>query len=166
MPPPAHSRISIIVYNNKAMKLLLIDDDSDDRLLFYEAIQEISPEIACITEQDGRKALADLNDTKIDLPDVIFVDINMPSLDGWECLDKIKNAEITKGIPVIMFSTSSAERDSVRAAHSGAVSLLTKPDNFIELKNLLHEIITTHYNKLPLDFLQLKIVHAVGDDVW
>jgi CheY-like chemotaxis protein len=148
------------------MKILLIDDDSDDRLLFREAIQEISPEIACITEQDGRKALADLNNIKIGLPDVIFVDINMPSLDGWECLDKIKGAEITKGIPVIMFSTSSSEKELVRATHSGAVSLLTKPDNFIELKNLLLEIITTLDKNLPLDFLQLKVVPAVGDDKW
>src|SRR5688572_31751202 len=100
------------------MKILLIDDDSDDRLLFYEAVQEVSPDTACITEQDGRKALADLNNTSIDLPDVIFVDVNMPYLNGWECLDRIKSAQIAKEIPVIMFSTSSAEKDVARAAHS------------------------------------------------
>ena len=72
------------------MKILLIDDDSDDRLIFYEAVEEISPDTTCITEQSGRKALADLNDSTIAPPDVIFVDINMPSVDGWECLDKIK----------------------------------------------------------------------------
>ena len=148
------------------MKILLIDDDSDDRLLFREAVQEISPDLVCVTEQDGRKALADLNNNSVDLPDVVFVDINMPYLDGWGCLDRIKSAEITKAIPVIMFSTSSAEKDVARATHSGAVSLLTKPDNFVELKTILHIIITTLNNKLPLNSLELEIVHAAGNDGW
>lgn len=59
-----------------------------------------------------------------------------------------------------MFSTSSAERDIERAVHSGAVSLLTKPDNFIELKKLLLDIITVSSNKLPQNLLQLTIMHA------
>jgi len=142
------------------MKILLIDDDSDDRLLFCEAIEEIAPDTTCVTEQNAGKALADLNNKAIALPDVIFVDINMPSIDGWECLDKIKSNDATKGIPVIMFSTSSAEMDIERAAHSGAVSLLTKPDNFVELKKILLDIITSLSNKLPLNILQLTIIHA------
>lgn len=142
------------------MKILLIDDDSDDRLLFCEAIEEIAPETTCVTEQYGGKALADLNNSANVMPDVIFVDINMPSIDGWECLDKIKSNQATKDIPVIMFSTSSAECDILRAAHSGAVSLVTKPHDFINLKLILGGIINKLSDKLPLNLLQFTIVHA------
>lgn len=133
------------------MRILLIDDDSDDRLLFREAFNEISPDAICITEQEGRKALADLRDPRLALPDLIFMDINMPTLTGWQCLEEIKGNERTMGIPVIMFSTSSAERDAERAAQCGAIFLLTKPDDFMELKKILRDILTAYHNKQPLD---------------
>jgi CheY-like chemotaxis protein len=140
------------------MKILLIDDDCDDRALFYEAIQEVSPDTTCITEQDGQKALAALGESTYGLPDIIFVDINMPTLSGWECLDRIKHNKSTRGIPVVMFSTSFAERDLERASRSGAVCLLTKPASFQKLKSILLEIVAALHNNLPLDCLKLQVV--------
>src|SRR5688572_18871960 len=95
-----------------AIKILLIDDDSDDRLLFREAFQDVSPESICVTESDASKALADLFNPAIQNPDIIFLDINMPKISGWDCLDKIKAQPLTKKIPVIMYSTSSHEKDA------------------------------------------------------
>ena len=131
------------------MKILLIDDDSDDRVLFREALQEVSPETICVTEGDGRKALSDLVESN-PLPDLIFVDINMPRISGWDCLEKIKAQEVTKSIPVIMYTTSSLERDVEKAFRSGAACLLTKPADYCELKRCLGELVKSLEDKTPL----------------
>ena len=131
------------------MKFLLIDDDSDDRVLFREALEEVSPETICVTEGDGRKALSELIDSK-QLPDLIFVDINMPRISGWDCLEKIKAQQSTKDIPVIMYTTSSLERDVERACRSGAAGLLTKPADYCELKRCLTELVRSLVEKTPL----------------
>jgi CheY-like chemotaxis protein len=130
-----------------AKKILLIDDDSDDRVLFSEAMHEVSPEAICLTEADGRKALSDLYDSSEELPDVIFLDINMPRISGWECLDKIKSEESTRDIPVIMFSTSSHQKDIERACRCGAACLLTKPADYEELKESLVNIVSTLHER-------------------
>lgn len=124
-----------------ARKILLIDDDSDDRALFFEALEEVSPEIVCATESNAKKALSDLLDPTIQLPDLIFVDINMPRISGWDCLDTIKSQEITKHIPVVMFSTSSHEKDVVKAKRCGAACLITKPGDYSLLKKCLSDVV-------------------------
>lgn len=130
-----------------AKMILLIDDDSDDRVLFSEAISEVAPEAVCWTEADGRKALADLYDSSMQLPDVIFLDINMPRISGWECLDRIKSEDSTRDIPVIMFSTSSHQKDVERACRCGASCLLTKPADYEELKESLINIVNTLHER-------------------
>src|SRR5687767_891638 len=132
-----------------AMKFLLIDDDSDDRVLFREALQEVSPDAICVTESDGRKALSNLFNPSTQRPDVIFVDVNMPKISGWDCLTQIKSQEKTKDIPVFMYSTSSHERDIKKASNGGAACLITKPEDFTELKNCLTEIIKLFEDKVP-----------------
>ncbi len=131
------------------MKFLLIDDDSDDRVLFREALQEVSPDTICATEGDGRKALSNLFNSTTQLPDVIFVDINMPKISGWDCLTQIKSQDKTKDIPVFMYSTSSHDRDIEKASNCGAACLITKPEDFTELKQCLTEIIKLLEDKVP-----------------
>jgi len=128
-------------------KILLIDDDSDDRALFSEALHDISSEIVCVTEGDGRKALVELFDSSTELPDVIFLDINMPRISGWDCLDRIKSEESTKDIPVIMFSTSSHQKDIDRACRCGAACLLTKPADYNELTESLTTLVNTVHER-------------------
>ena len=125
------------------MKILLIDDDSDDRALFREVVQEISPETICATESDGEKALSDLLDPSFTLPDLIFMDINMPRISGWDCLTTIKGQEKTKNIPVVMFSTSSRDRDIDSASRYGAIGLLTKSGDYRELKRSITDVINS-----------------------
>lgn len=120
-------------------KFLLIDDDNDDRTFFAEAIAEISPDIECFTLDDGRKLLPALNSHKIEVPDIIFLDVNMPVMSGWECLSMLKSQEAYKDIPVIMYSTSSHSGDIKKAKASGAICLFTKPHYFVELKKALKD---------------------------
>ena len=122
-------------------RILLIDDDSDERLLFSEAIHEIAPEITCMTESDGRKALALFEKQEFEVPDVIFLDINMPTLDGWHCLTKLKSADASREVPVIMYSTSSRPGDVDKAKEYGALGLYTKAGDFKEMKKSLRRIL-------------------------
>jgi len=133
------------------MKILLIDDDSDDRALFSEVVQEISPQTICATESDCEKALSDLLNPSLPLPDVIFMDINMPRISGWDCLNIIKGQEKTKNIPVVMFSTSSRDRDIDCASRYGAIGLLTKSGDYRELKRSITDVIKSmEDNNTPL----------------
>jgi CheY-like chemotaxis protein len=144
-----------------AMKILLIDDDSDDRALFREALEEVSPETICVTEGDSKKALTDLFNPSIQLPNVVFVDINMPRVSGWDCLNEIKANDKTKAIPIVMYSTSSHERDVYKASTLGAACLLTKPEDFCQLKKTLTDVVKFLKNNTPLALLQLQ---TVGDE--
>ena len=139
-----------------AMKILLIDDDSDDRALFREALEEISPETLCVTEGDTKKALKDLFDPSVQLPNVIFVDINMPRISGWDCLRHIKSNDSTKDIPVVMYSTSSHEKDIEKANELGASCLLTKPEDYCQLKKCMADVMQFLYDETPFSFLQLQ----------
>lgn len=117
-----------------AKKVFLIDDDEDDRELFCEAMEEVAPEIVCFTAANGRKALTQIVNKEIETPDIIFIDINMPIMNGWQCLAMLKEQEFYKGIPVIMYSTSSHSEDVEKAGELGALCFFTKPPNFNSFK--------------------------------
>ena len=109
---------------------LLVDDDGDDRSLFYEALQSIDPKFICFMAEDGRQALNLLAENTGNLPNVIFLDINMPVISGWQCLKSLKTEPLYKNIPVIMYSTSSHQRDMEIAIELGALCFCVKPENF------------------------------------
>ena len=127
---------------------LLADDDSDDKTLFCEALSEIDPSIVCHTASDGKEALAILSEKQIKKPNIIFLDINMPVMDGWQCLGKLKEHTDHKDIPVIMYSTSSYQRDIDLALESGAFCFFTKPSDYRELRSILRLIATTPLHSL------------------
>src|ERR1700755_3350869 len=88
-------------------KFLLADDDADDADLFCEALTNVKPPVVCTTVENGFKLFETLAKTGNDRPDVIFLDINMPIMDGWECLKRLNSDSHYKHIPAIMYSTSS-----------------------------------------------------------
>lgn len=119
---------------------LLADDDVDDKELFQDALNEIDPSIKCYFANDGKEALDILVDDTKDRPRIIFLDINMPGMDGWECLSILKSTAEYKDIPVIMYSTSSHRRDIDNALDNGAFCFFTKPNEYSELKDILEII--------------------------
>lgn len=123
--------------NNKY--LLLIDDDEDDRLLFKLALQEAAPFVQCHTAQDDEEVYSLMSEGK-QLPDIIFLDLNMPVKSGWDFLQEFKDDERLRNIPVIIYSTSSSPRDIERARELRALCFLVKPDDFGELKKFLSAI--------------------------
>lgn len=130
------------------LTFLLADDDADDKTLFCEALAEIDPTIVCHTAADGKEALAILSEGQAKKPDIIFLDINMPVMDGWQCLGKLKADARHSNIPVIMYSTSSYQRDIEQALESGAFCFFTKPSDYRELRKILRLIATTPVGSL------------------
>jgi CheY-like chemotaxis protein len=110
------------------MKILLVDDDSDDRSLFCEAVKQIDAAIECDEAEDGAIALEKLGRVEVQ-PDIIFLDVNMPVLNGRDCLLRIKSDEKLKHIPVVVCTTSASEKEAESFKYSGA-DFITKPNRF------------------------------------
>lgn len=128
--------------SNSSKICLLVDDDDDDKEIFCLALEQIDPTITCHTASDGREALRILSNKSV-LPDYIFLDLNMPQMDGKECLKEIKKQAPLNHIPVIIFSTSSAQKDMDETKKLGATSFITKPPLVSELAKKLTEVFTT-----------------------
>lgn len=135
-------------------KILLVDDDADEADLFSEALSEIDRSIVCYYAKHGRQACEKLLKKGEQLPDLIFLDINMPVMDGWQCLAVLKENDLLKDIPVIMYSTSGHTRDREQAFMQGAVFFLTKPNDYLGLKDNLAKIVT-HLQQNSLENLEL-----------
>jgi CheY-like chemotaxis protein len=130
------------------MLILIVDDDSEDRELFREAIAEIDSDsaIQCHSAKDGKDALHEMNHGPV-LPDFIFLDINMPIMNGRECLIEIKKHTRLRQIPVIMYSTTS-DTTEIKGFYSlGAHDFLIKPHNFKKLVEALSSIIISSKSK-------------------
>lgn len=90
------------------LKILLADDDIDDCIFFKTVIEELSVPFELTTVNDGEQLMKHLFQHSETLPDIIFLDLSMPRKNGFECLCEIKDNEVLKDIPVVMFSTSYA----------------------------------------------------------
>jgi len=125
-----------------AKKFFLIDDDNDDRELFLEALSAVDNSVVFYYAADAEDALEKLDTKSIDTPDIIFLDINLPAMTGWQCLSKLKSTDSSKNIPVIMYSTSSHSRDKNIARDLGALCLITKPHDYKQIKTVLSTVVT------------------------
>lgn len=124
------------------MSVLFIDDDQEDFELFCEALKELRPESHCLHKLDGKSALDFLlHQPATDLPDCIFLDINMPGMDGKECLEQIKSIPNLKDIPVIMFSTSVHSEDAEKYAALGAKDSVLKPYTYDGILKTMDDLI-------------------------
>ena len=121
-------------------RILLIDDDEDDQELFLLAMKEIAASVECITLDNARNALTQLENRAL-TADVIFLDLNMPVMTGQQFLSEMNKRAALSQIPVIVLSTSSNKETINQAKALGAKKFITKPSNFTELKNILHRIL-------------------------
>jgi len=121
--------------------ILLIDDDDDDQEIFLAAVDKISKSVSCLAFGNAEKALAQLVKRAI-VPDVIFLDLNMPIMNGQQFLVELKKDNDLKAIPVIIFSTS-ANKDTISQTKAlGAADFITKPARFNELVSILTPLIS------------------------
>lgn len=137
-------------------KILLIDDDRDDTELFREALQDVSPASGFQGFDDGNEAIRALTTQRVPLPDLIFLDINMPAVSGWECLRRFKKTEALAAIPVIMYTTSTLPREKEIAQDLGAAGFITKPTDFKMLKRIVQTILHAPSEQLSQALLKLQ----------
>lgn len=121
------------------MLILAVDDDQDDLELFCEAVKEAHSTVNLITACNGEEAINFLQKKAIAFPDFIFLDINMPRLDGRECLRAIRADKNTKHLEVIMYSTSLSENDRQLFKELNA-RFMTKSSSYTELLSGLRSI--------------------------
>lgn len=121
--------------------LFIIDDDIEDQEIFIEAVKEVSEAIHCSTSTSAEDALIHLEHEAKELPDLIFLDLNMPKLNGKQVLKEIKNIPGVRGIPVIMYSTSFSPLDIEEIRQIGAAHHLLKPSRFNDLCVALNSIL-------------------------
>ncbi|RYJ38898.1 Response regulator receiver protein [Flavobacterium anhuiense] len=106
--------------------IFLIDDDPDDREIFQEILEQEHPSIIFQQAENGSAAFGKLKSKGFSKPDLIFLDLNMPIMDGRAFLQQIKKETSLQDIPVIIYSTSSSEIDKKFAAENHAAQFLTK----------------------------------------
>jgi CheY-like chemotaxis protein len=134
--------------NNSTRKIshiLLADDDEDDRTLFTEAVKVVSPDIK-VTLAENEPSLLIFLDSEV-VPEVIFLDVNMPIKSGLDCLRAIKSNINYINSAVVMYSTSANIKDIDAAYNEGADFYIIKPSNYTLLIEILRSLFETLSSK-------------------
>lgn len=127
------------------INICLADDDQDDRLFFTEAFDELKIKTKVNTFNDGVQLMNYLNDANSVLPNVLFLDLNMPKKNGVECLLEIKKNKKFNDIAIAIYSTSSSEEHIEETFINGANIYIKKPSDFESLKKILAEVVTINW---------------------
>lgn len=125
--------------------ITLADDDEDDRMFFTDAFDELKINTVVNTVNDGVQLMSFLNDPESILPNIIFLDLNMPIKSGIDCLKEIKQNENFRDIAVAIYSTSSSDEDVENTFVLGANIYIKKPNDFGTLKKVLSEVVTLNW---------------------
>ncbi len=142
------------------INITLADDDEDDRLFFTDAFDEIKITTRVKIFNDGVYLMDYLNSDDATLPNVLFLDLNMPRKSGLECLKEIKQNTKFKDIAIAIYSTSASEEDIENTFIQGANIYIKKPSDFKALKKVLSEVVTInwqyHTNSMNKDNFLLR----------
>ena len=130
---------------SRTKNIFLVDDDVDDQLFFTDALKEIDAGISCAIANNGREALEDLKKMTL-LPEILFLDLNMPFMNGYECLSHLKNEVRLCRIPVVIFTTSNDPKDAEITHQLGAEVFLSKPNEFKLLREKLEKILALDFS--------------------
>jgi len=129
-------------------RIFLADDDDDDCLMFRDALKELGIESHLVIASDGAELMSTLDDTVPPPPYVIFLDLNMPRKNGFDCLKEMRRTPKLKDIPVVIFSTSCAVEIIDKTYHEGANYYVCKPNSFVNLKKTIDNIFSLDINDL------------------
>ncbi|HLP20713.1 MAG TPA: response regulator [Chitinophagales bacterium] len=121
------------------LNILLADDDLDDCHFFKDALTSLALNSHLITVHNGEELMSHLFTDNVTLPHVLFLDLNMPRKNGFECLAEIKSDADLKLLPVIVFSTSFDQERVKLLYDSGAKYFMRKPAAFSQLKAVIHD---------------------------
>ena len=126
----------------KQLNILLADDDIDDCIFFKEALHELLLPTHLTTVHDGEQLMQLLTDETYELPHVLFLDLNMPRKNGFECLLEIMMSQRLNKLPTIIFSTSFEQQVVNLLYQNGAQYFIRKPSEFSQFKKIIHQSLT------------------------
>jgi CheY-like chemotaxis protein len=128
------------------LRILVTDDDIDDREFFADAVEDLNLGYPVEFCENGLALLDRLYDNNLAMPDIIFLDLNMPIMSGFEVLKQIREDVKFKNIPIIAIYSTSATEDGVKDTFGlGANAYVVKPISFNDLKKLLKKVIETDW---------------------
>jgi len=137
------------------LRVVLADDDNDDCFFFEEVIEEIPFIIDLAIVHDGVELMDLISNAPEDFPDVLFLDLNMPKKNGFECLTAIRSNSKFSRLPIVIFSTSFDPEIANRLYKRGANYYMRKPSSFSKLKNVIHEVLSkiaqNNHTKPPIE---------------
>jgi CheY-like chemotaxis protein len=125
--------------------IILADDDEDDRMFFTDAFEELKMTTKVKAFNDGVYLMDYLNTDNATLPNVLFLDLNMPRKSGIECLKELKQNAKFNDIAIAIYSTSASEEDIEKTFVMGANIYIKKPNDFKTLKKVLSEVVTINW---------------------
>jgi CheY-like chemotaxis protein len=132
--------------------IIIVDDDIDDHFLIKQALSETRMAYEVASVYNGLQLLDFLYRKEVYknipeiMPDLIFLDINMPILNGFYVLSQLKSNPKFNSIPVYILSTSNSESDKERALTLGATGYYTKPVNYNQLKVIINEVTSNTFS--------------------
>lgn len=143
------------------LNIALADDDEDDRLLFKDAIDELKIKTKLSLFINGKELMDYLTLPNVILPEIIFLDLNMPVKNGMQCLKEIRENAHLDTISVAIYSTSSSEKDIEETFINGANVYINKPNKFCDLKDAIERVLQLnwqyHTSTLNRDNFLLRI---------
>ena len=145
--------------NKTTLNLWLADDDEDDCLFFKEALEELPGDSSLVTVNNGEELMLAL--ATMPSPDMLFIDLNMPRKNGYECLCEIKLNENLRSVPIIIYSTSFDPEIVKLLYEKGAHHYIRKPAEFSDLKKVLLEVLSATAVNNPVRPLRENFVIQV-----
>lgn len=141
--------------------IVLAEDDDDDCMFFESAVQEMSAGLQLIRYADGMTLMSEIDN--VQNPGILFLDINMPKVNGLQCLVELRKQTRYRDLPIIIFSTSASPDQIARLYHAGANGFIVKPNDFNHWKSIIEKSITTDWASTPrrtaTDFAGSRITH-------
>jgi CheY-like chemotaxis protein len=135
--------------NLNELNILLADDDADDCLFFKDAVTAFIPAKNFRAVHDGELLMQVLKNETTKLPDILFLDLNMPRKNGFECLVEIKQHQKLKTLPVVIFSTSNATDNMEILFKTGADVYIRKPRDFNQLVKIIQHALPMTAENIP-----------------
>lgn len=148
---------------NDNFTIIIADDDSDDQEFLISTIQEINPQCNILCVPNGEELIAVLwgdnknCDPAFQNPDLIFLDLNMPLLDGYESLRLIRAKLNLKSVPVFVLTTSEFEYDRIKSVAYGANGFYSKPMTPGGIKNIVMEIFSKCDQLVPMEIMKKRV---------
>ena len=125
----------------KNLSCFLIDNDTDDQDIFRMALRDVNDQIVFTVADNGVDALQQVNADESYVPSIIFIDMNMPLMDGKQCLREIKKLERLSRVPIYLYSTSSDPHTIAEVKRLGATDFIVKPAGYQKLIQLLSTLL-------------------------